>query len=153
MAITIRSAEDHDIPEMAQIRSEEWGDHAFWKDRIAGYKHGEHFPQQALPERAVFVAIDEGNVVGFAAGHKTRRFDCDGELQWINVAAQKRGQGIADQLITRIGAWFVEQKAKRVCVNVDPRNEAARRFYARCGARSLNEHWMIWDDARFMGGS
>jgi hypothetical protein len=39
-----------------------------------------------LTERAAFVAIDDGDLVGFVAGHKTRRLGCDGELQWINVA-------------------------------------------------------------------
>jgi ribosomal protein S18 acetylase RimI-like enzyme len=152
MTITIRLAGDEDIPAMAQIRSDERGEHGFWMDRITRYKHGEHSPQQALPERAIFVAIDEGNVVGFAAGHRTQRLDCEGELQWINVAAEKRGMGIADRLVAQMGAWFVEQNAHRVCVNVGPDNVAARRLYARCGARLLDEHWMVWDEAQSMGG-
>ena len=150
MAVTIRLAEDNEIPALAQMHSEEWRDHAFWMDRITRYKNGEHSPQQALPERAIFVAVEEANVGGFTAGHRTRRFDCDGELQWVNVAVHKRGQGIAGQLVKRIGAWFVEQGAHRICVNVDTHNLAAWRLYDRCGARSLNEHWMVWDQARFM---
>jgi len=61
MIITIRLASDEDIPTMARIRSEEWGDPAFWMDRITWYEHGKHSPQQALPERAIFVAVDEGS--------------------------------------------------------------------------------------------
>jgi hypothetical protein len=46
--------------------------------------------------RAVFVATEnEELVIGFVAGHLTKSFDCDAELQWINVIAEKRGQGIA----------------------------------------------------------
>lgn len=32
------------------------------------------------------------------------------------------------------GAWFVEQRAYRICVNVAPENIAARKVYRRCGA-------------------
>jgi hypothetical protein len=42
-------------------------------------------PQQALPARAAFVAMDGTKLVGFVAGHRTRRLGCDGELQWVNV--------------------------------------------------------------------
>jgi GNAT superfamily N-acetyltransferase len=138
---------------MAAIRAQQWGDKAFWTDRITWYLRGEHWPQQALPERAAFVAVDDGKLVGFVAGHRTRRFDCDGELQWINVAEERRGQGIADKLMAQIGGWFIEQDALRVCVNVNPENITARRLYARCGARPLNEQWMGWDDARVMGAN
>lgn len=64
------------------------------------------------------MAVDDGVVIGFISGHRTRRLDCDGEVQWLNVAIHKRGLGVADQLIARIGAWFFEQHARRVCVNV-----------------------------------
>ena len=150
----IRLAEETDIPEMARIRSAECADEAFWIDRIARYRSGDHSPRQALPERAILVACDEGAVLGFIAGHRTRRLDCDGELQWLNVDVHHRGRGIADGLIARMGEWFLAQEAGRICVNVAPDNRAARQVYARCGARALNDQhdqWMIWEDARRMG--
>jgi GNAT superfamily N-acetyltransferase len=150
MPTIIRPAEDSDITAIAKLRADEWGDDNFWAERISRYKHGEHSPKQALPTREVFVAVDDGLVVGFVAGHQTRRFDCDGELQWINVVKHKRGAGVGDKLITRMGAWFIQHKAKRICVNVAPENINARRLYARCGAKPLNKAWMVWDDARFM---
>jgi len=42
-------------------------------------------PQQVLTPRILYVAIESENVVGLVAGHLTRRFDCTGELKWINV--------------------------------------------------------------------
>ena len=150
MAITLRPGESSDIPRMAAIRAQEWETEAYWTGRIGSYLRGEHSPQKALPDRAVFVALDGTELVGFVAGHRTRRLGCDGELQWINVVAERRGQGIANSLMARIGAWFVEQNAYRVCVNVEPGNSAARSLYGRFGARALNDHWMIWEDSRAM---
>jgi predicted GNAT family acetyltransferase len=72
-------------------------------------------------------------------------------LQWINVAEQRRRSGIAGMLLATIAAWFVQQDALRVCVNVDPKNLAARRLYVKYGARSLNDQWMVWEDTRAMG--
>jgi predicted GNAT family acetyltransferase len=152
MPISFRTVEDSDIPAMARIRADEWGGMEFWIDRIARYKHGEHSPQKSLPERIIFVAVnDEGDVVGFVAGHRTQRHNCDGELQWVNVAGPNRGCGIAEKLIAKMGLWFVEQNAQRICVNVDSQNATARRLYARCGARDLSDQWMIWDNAQAMG--
>lgn len=150
--MTIRPADDEDIPSMAHIRSQEWGDLAYWIDRMTAYKHGDRSPQHAFPERAIFVAVENGKVVGFVAGHRTQRLSCDGELQWINVAAPNRGQGIADRLIEWMGDWFLEQNLRRVCVNADKDNVIARRVYTRCGAKHLNDHWMVWEDARLMRG-
>jgi hypothetical protein len=36
--------------------------------------------------------------------------------------------------------------AAKVCVDVDPANTTARRFYTRHGAVPLNPHWLVWND-------
>lgn len=145
---TIHPAEDRDIPAMAVLRAREWETPAYWEKRIRGYLAGTHHPQQALPERAVFVAEEAGRVVGFVAGHRTRRYGCDGELEWINVAVGHRRQGIAGPLLVRMGVWFVEQCAFRVCVNVAPDNNPAVALYRKYGAEELNAHFMVWADIR-----
>jgi|SRR2546425_2224320 len=68
MPITIRPGELTDIPLMAAIRAQEWGTESFWTDRIGLYLSGEHSPQEALPARAAFVAMDGTKLVGFVAG-------------------------------------------------------------------------------------
>jgi ribosomal protein S18 acetylase RimI-like enzyme len=85
-------------------------------------------------------------VVGFIAGHLTLRHGCAGELEWINVAAERRGSGIAPELLRQLAGWFVEQKAFRICVDVEPSNAVARAFYMRHGAETLNPHWLVWSD-------
>jgi GNAT superfamily N-acetyltransferase len=150
MPIEIRPSRASDVAAMAAIRARGSHNYDFWADRIARYLRGEHAPQQALAERAAFVALDGDALVGFVAGHRTRRNGCDGELQWIDVIEECRGQGIAGRLLQPIFAWFVEQRAFRICVNVAPENLPAVRLYAGHGAVPLNAHWMVWEDARQM---
>ena len=145
--LELRLVEQADVPQMAAIRARQSGSEIFWKDRIGFYLSGEHSPQKALSARAAFVATEEGQVIGFVAGHLTTRFNCDGELQWIDVVECRRGRGIADRLIAYMGAWFTQHGVTRICVNVDPNNTRARRVYARNVAVPLNEFWMVWEDA------
>jgi GNAT superfamily N-acetyltransferase len=151
MPIRVRPIENGDIAATAALRAEEWGTQVFWEVRIERYLQGEHSPQQALPARAAFVAEDDGTIVGFVSGHRTRRYGCDGELQWMNVASERRKRGIAGLLLKTIADWFVQQESRRVCVDVDPKNVAAHRLYTKYGAQRLNDHWMVWPDARRMG--
>jgi GNAT superfamily N-acetyltransferase len=146
MPIEVRSAQDTDIPVMAVLRSQEWETEAYWLGRITRYLRAESSPQHGLPSRAAFVAEENGEVVGFVAGHLTQRHQCDGELEWINVAKEQRGRGVADLLMKAMAQWFVKQSARRVCVDVDPKNATARKLYAKHGAQTLNKHWMVWRD-------
>jgi len=133
---------------MARLRAATWGDEEYWKPRIAGYMSGQHDPRQALKPRVAYVATDGGTVVGLIAGHLTRRYGCDGELQWIDVAPEHRGQGVASGLLCELAAWFVQQGALRVCVDVEPGNLVAHRFYHRHGAVVLKPSWLVWEDIR-----
>ncbi len=125
-SVLYRQAEKSDIPAMAQIRAAEWESEEYWKGRITGYLDGKLHPRQALMPRVIYVALEDDSLVGFIAGHLTRRCACHGELQWINVIWERRGTGIASELLRRAAAWFAEQKALRICVNVDPGNTTAR---------------------------
>lgn len=113
---------------------------------MARYLAGEHHPQHALLPRVIYMAVAGDSLVGYIAGHLTRRYSCDGELEWLYVIPKSRGTGIASELLRQLAGWFAEQKAKRICVNVDPANAAARGFYARHRADALNEHWLVWND-------
>lgn len=148
-AVMIRAAEASDVSAMAAIRAQVWETQAYWERRIGCYLRGEIGAQHALQgHAAVFVAIREGTVIGFIAGHRTTRHGCQGELEWIDVVATHRRQGIAGQLIVTLAGWFVERKALRVCIDVKPENTAARGLYAKFGAQTLNPHWMVWEDVR-----
>jgi len=143
-------AEESDIPAMARIRSADWGIEELWRVRLSRYLNYEHHPRQALAPRVSYVAVDvdKDAVVGFVAGHLTRRHGCEGELQWINVIHERRGTGVAAELLRVLAAWFVTQNAFRICVDVEPENTPARCFYMRHGANDLNPSWLVWDDIR-----
>lgn len=152
MHVLYRLADKSHVPAMARIRAGDWETEEYWKVRISRYMDCELHPQQALMPRVTYVALEDSVPVGFIAGHLTRRYACDGELEWINVIPERRGSGIASELLRKLAAWFAEQKALRVCVDVEPSNIAARRFYKRRGAVDLNAHWLVWNDINVVLG-
>ena len=131
----------HDVPRLVGLPQpgEAGGDH-----RMLQYLAGEHHPHQALLPRVLWMAEDACGPVGYTAGHLTERFGCDGELQWIYVVRTHRRAGVASELLRLLAGWFVEQEARRVCVDVG--DDQARPFYQHHGAVELNRHWMVWND-------
>ena len=146
--IVCRPAQLSDVPALARIRAQDWGDEEYWLRRVTAYMQGESHPQQSLPERVVFVAECEERVVGLVAGHLTRRYKCDGELEWINVLSEYQRRGVASVLLRGLAEWFKERNALRICVDVQPKNTVARSFYRQHGAEDLNLHWLVWPDIR-----
>lgn len=144
--IAYREATVADVGALARIRAASWGTEQYWESRISGYMRGELHPQHSLPPRVVFVAAEQGLLVGLIAGHLTRRFGCDGELEWLDVIPERRRTGIAGALLRTLARWFQAQRAKRICVDVDPQNAPARAFYRKHSAEDLNPHWLVWPD-------
>jgi ribosomal protein S18 acetylase RimI-like enzyme len=144
--IAYRKACIGDAGELSKLRGNDLGERLYWENRISGYLRGEHHPQKALKERVIFLAEDNGAVVGFVAGHLTKRYDCEGELQWIDVLPAYRRNAIASQLLRLLAKWFTKMNALSVCVNVSPENVAGQGFYRSHGAQDLNRHWLLWPD-------
>jgi GNAT superfamily N-acetyltransferase len=142
-AVEFRRAELADVRALARLRREgEAGGGS--AERMARYLAGEHHPQQALLPRAMWMAANGEAPIAYVAGHLTRRFGCDGELQWIYVVPEHRRTHVASALLRLLATWFLEHGARRVCVDVG--DDEARPFYARHGAVSLNRHWLMWND-------
>jgi GNAT superfamily N-acetyltransferase len=144
--IVYRPASLADVSAMAELRTQSGWTGGAGAETMHCYLAGAHHPQQALGPRTAFVAEVDGALAGYIAGHRTTRFGCGGELQWLLVAPAFRGGPAAGGLLDALAAWFVGQGAGRVCVNVAPENAAARRFYGRRGATVLSEYWMVWPD-------
>ena len=94
-----------------------------------------------MQERVIFIAEDNNKIIGFIAGHLTQRYNCDGELQWINVNEAYRNKGIGFEMICILNKWFIQHNAFKICV--DPGNELARKFYKKYEAEDLNQHWLF----------
>ena len=135
-----------DIPGMARLRANDSGSEEYSRERIQLYLTGQLHPQRALAPRVGFVCVDGEQIVGLVAGHLTRRFGCDGELEWISLSPAYRGQKVASGLLRLLAEWFIAEGARFICVDVDPANEPARRFYAANGAHHLKPHWVAWMD-------
>lgn len=133
-------ADPSDVPTLAAMRGE-----ADPPDpRMLAYLLGEHHPRQALGPRAMWMALDGESPAGYVAGHLTRRFGCDGELQYLYVLHSHRRRRVAAGLLAELASWLVDQGARRVCVDVG--SEGARRFYESQGTRDLTPHFMVWED-------
>jgi GNAT superfamily N-acetyltransferase len=143
--IQYRQAERSDIPHMFRIWAIEKSEGGTSEERMTAYFDGQLHPQHALLPRVVYVAYG-GALLGYIAGHLTRRFGCDGELEWLYVTPEWRRKGIATELLRCLVEWFKHQDASQVCVNVAPWNEVAIRFYVRHGAEVKNQHWLVWND-------
>jgi ribosomal protein S18 acetylase RimI-like enzyme len=96
----------------------------------------------------MYVAADAQAIVGYIGGHLTERYGCDGELQYLYVTPGHRRSGIASRMLQSLWHWFGEREASRICVDVEPDNAVARRFYVSHGATYLNSHWLVWPDIR-----
>jgi ribosomal protein S18 acetylase RimI-like enzyme len=144
--IRYRQAQRSDIPDMARIWGIEKGEGGTSEERMMAYFDGQLHPQHALLPRVIYVAHEGDSLIGYIAGHLTRRFACDGELEWIYVHPQRRRSGTGSDLLLRLKEWFKEQHAPKVCVNVAPDNSAAIEFYTRHGAAKMNQHWLVWSD-------
>jgi GNAT superfamily N-acetyltransferase len=144
--VTYRQALPADVPRFVGLprEGEAGGD-----SRMLAYLTGKHHPQRAMAPRVMWIAEDGESPVGYIAGHLTKRFDCDGELQWIYVIPEHRRTDVGSELLRLLAGWFIEQGARRICVDVG--DDAARPFYRRHGAVELNKHWMVWNDIGEIG--
>jgi GNAT superfamily N-acetyltransferase len=143
MPIIIEPATLNDLPAMCRLRAEYQGHLLEWEPRIAAYMIGQLTPAFGLEPRTVFLAVDDNEVVGLIAGHLSRRFHCQGEIYWLNVQADRRGHRIAGQLLAALFDWFAQQNAARICIEVPPSNDSARKLLARHNAEPLGPLWFL----------
>src|SRR5262245_12687697 len=134
-----------DVPAMARCRTGD-PEAGVADPRMTAYFEGRHHPQQALMPRTGYIAFDGDTPVGYVAGHRSTRHGCAGEVQYLFVAPAYRRRGIATTLLQRLAGWFLEQGARKVCVNVAPDSPAAQPFYESVGASPIRKFWYAWDD-------
>ena len=140
----IREANADDAPAMIECRNR---DSEQADLRMPAYFRGEHNPQHAMTPRIGFVAVDNGTVVGYIAGHLTTRHGCAGELQYLFVASAYRRRGIGTALIRRLASWFQFRNANDVCIALAADSpKEAKPFFESLGATPLKKHWYHWEE-------
>jgi GNAT superfamily N-acetyltransferase len=83
------------------------------------------------PERRLFLAKEEGGVVGFAA---TRRIDmATVELAGIVVLAAMSGRGVGTRLVEEAVESARGEGYRNMIVRTELVNEPAKAFYEKCG--------------------
>lgn len=148
--IHFREATVIDVPAIARLCSETRQEESYWRARIDGYMNLAFNPHQATSTRLIYVAVHKGNIIGFIAGHLTRRTDYPGQIQWIATADQCRSTGVGSELLWILSAWFSEKNALGVRTDIDPENLSVQEFYQYHHASSINKYWLFWDDIRLV---
>jgi GNAT superfamily N-acetyltransferase len=153
--IEFREAGLEDVEEIARVESDtkresDLAEPAIYdvqrlSSRWDGYVRRLRHPQHAEEPRVLFAATMNGEMVGFIAGHFSRRYATEGELQSIHVLKDFQGRGVGAELLKQLAAWFVAHKRRKICVGIDPASPY-KRFYEKHGAHFINPHWLVWDD-------
>jgi GNAT superfamily N-acetyltransferase len=146
--VSFRSATSMDVADMAACRLTDPAAGPA-DQRMTAYFNGQHHPQRALTPRIGYVALADGTVIGYVAGHLTTRHDCEGEVQYLFVAPTYRRRGIATALLRLLAGWFQEHARAKVCVCVDAGSPAAQPFYDSLGASPLSplkKYWYVWEN-------
>jgi GNAT superfamily N-acetyltransferase len=118
-------------------------DFDFWHDRWLRYiKHGSS-AQHALGDGFAILAQTGGEVIGFAAYHHTRRWNCDAELQSIYVLRCHQCRGAGTTLLGEVIRRLHTDGSRSLCVGYSPDNPY-KRFYFKHGAIEINPHWAVW---------
>ena len=139
----IRSASDADLPMISELLARSW--HATYDDLYGTEKVSELTTSwhsvKALKERLVrpdseFVVADNGAAIG---GMAYAAMDAEEKdvvnLHQLYVDPDLMGQGIGRDLFAEIETCF--PTAKRMRLEVEPKNERAMRFYEGLGFREV----------------
>lgn len=93
------------------------------------------------PDAAVFVAAENGDVIGYAYAQVDESYDYmalrgpAGILHDLIVDPEHRGRGVGRQLLEAVLAYLRSRGAPRVVLSTAQRNEAAQRLFASLGFR------------------
>jgi len=156
MTIAIRRATTQDAPAIAQVRIDCWRvtyrglvpdaylDGMQLDPSIASWKR---VLSAGQTNTSVFVAENDGDVVGFAAANMLQepRYDLDAELSAVYLRRAFQRAGVGRRLVAAVASAQRDHGAHGLIVWVIAGNTAARTFYERLGATLLVEQPFEWD--------
>jgi ribosomal protein S18 acetylase RimI-like enzyme len=95
------------------------------------------------------VAVDGGEVVGFAEGYVENRRDPAGRVDWVHVDPERRGEGIGHQLLKRIETALLDAGVAYIEGAVLAANEQGGAFYEEEGYERADERAVEIGDETF----
>jgi ribosomal protein S18 acetylase RimI-like enzyme len=103
------------------------------------------------------VAVDDGQVVGFAQSYVVERRDVVGEIDWLHVDPDTRGGGLGDDLLQALERRLLDHGVSRIEGRVLSANEVGTDFYEhedfeRIGERTVQiggEPFVEWVYSKF----
>jgi len=121
--ITIRDARESDAEALASL------------SRELGYEATAEEVRRRLPSTVVFVAEDDGDVVGWCqvAAVQSVVHDPFVEIRGLVVTQSRRSAGIGRAFLDRVEQWTREQGMTHIRVHSNVVRERAREFYEKNG--------------------
>jgi GNAT superfamily N-acetyltransferase len=156
MSVTLRPAMPQDAPAIARVRID------CWRTTYRGIIPDAYLDSMDIAEStelwsrvlaagpntaSIFVAEDNGEVVGFAAGNllKEPRHELDAELSAAYVRREHQRAGIGRRLVGAVARAQRAHGATGLIVWVIAGNKGARAFYENLGATLRVEQDFEWD--------
>lgn len=140
--MTIREMELEDLPAVYAL-----GRRLYTADRWPTlYRTWDEYDlvvQFASEGELCLVAEHDGAVVGFALGsliEKRRSAWRYGYLEWLGVAPEVSGRGVARRLLQRLTDLFIDAGARMMLVDTEADNERAIEFFRRAGFGNPVDH-------------
>lgn len=140
--VTIKNATSNELPDVVALWEEHLAYHAacdayFAKSPDAALDFLK-FLEDQLAELGLFVAEVDGRRVGFILGEIAHRPPCFAERVYgmiddLAVTADWRGQGVGQELLKRMLAWFQEKGIHRIETRVLMSNPLASKFWEQAG--------------------
>jgi ribosomal protein S18 acetylase RimI-like enzyme len=113
---------------------------AAWRDQLQAVAAGRGWLEGSLEaalagECAVFVAVDQGAVVGVISVSPQRHFtgELDGYIGELAVAGHASRRGVGRSLIAAAADWAADRGLVNLTLHTGAANTTARAFYAALG--------------------
>lgn len=140
-AFTLRAATEADLDAVKACLAETWHatyDPIFGAARVADITSRWHAVEALrrhleTPEAIFLVGLEDAVVAGTASARRVSPGHVS--LQWLYVLPRLQGRGYGKRLMDCAIGHF--RDARRVTLDVEPRNTRAIGFYERCGFRQI----------------
>jgi len=154
--VDIRAAQPADAQAIAQVRIDSW--RTTYRGLIPdAYLDGmtveastalwQRVLQAESAAASVFVAVRDGEVVGFAAGNalKEPKHGADAELTAVYLRRDAQRMGVGHRLVGAVVAAEQARGASAIIVWTIAGNRGARAFYESLGGELVVEQPFVWD--------